>query len=398
MLPRSIQFNLFLILGLWFLPLPGAIGQIAYTRHLSDLRIKELQNLAIRLDHSIYKDKPPCEMYYEHVCNRNQPLFTIMGNLPSENELIDLLIDLQNDDQKCNAKQKMMDFFLSCNLVKSVDDCYRESFDYFRPVFGYIVANKHMNSHDHQNLIELLELFIQRAIRTENFKTHLFRYKLEMLKDRFKDPRFFFKMSVLDDDYKNVRIYRDAYDHNIKALEEFRKNNNGTYTRGIPKTILDWTMYMYQSRNKPMSYYMSTLNVHLWMMFYNSSARMEPRKYSNYADCLKLPPIINALEEARLMAAIYIKSFEHAWAEYREWITSSTVTQEIYDHENEILKRYKLDNKRLFFTLYAQNFCDFGKTIADNVFFLGLKQNQDFYNVYQCGYQTPKGVECTIPS
>ncbi|XP_055853439.1 uncharacterized protein LOC129917115 [Episyrphus balteatus] len=388
----SITYGLFV--GLWFISLQGVFGQIAYTRHLSDLRIKELQNLAIKLDHSIYKEKPPCEMYYEYVCNRNQPMFSIMGNLPCESELIDLLIDLQNDDQKFSAKRKLMDFFLSCNLVKSVDDCYRESFDYFRPVFGYIVANKHMDTHDHKNLMDLLERFIQRAKRTENFSGHLFRYKLESLKDRFKDPRIYFKMSDLDNEYKNVRIYRDGYEHNIKSLEDLRKSNNETYARGVPKTILDWTMYMYQSRNKPMSYYMSTLNVHLWMMFYNSSARMEPKKYSDIADCLKLPPIINALDEARLMAVIYIKSFQHAWAEYRDWITSTTVTQEIYDHENEILKRYKLDNKRLFFTLYAQNFCDFGREIAENVFFLGLKQNHDFYTVYSCGYQTLKGVEC----
>ncbi|XP_055902965.1 uncharacterized protein LOC129939114 [Eupeodes corollae] len=390
----SITFGLFF--GLLSIAPRGVLGQIAYTRHISNLRIKELMNLADRLDHSIYQEHPPCERYYEYVCNRNQPMFSIMGNLPSERELISLWRELQNDGdgQKFEAKNKMLSFHLSCCIVKSVDDCYRETFDYFRPVFGYIVAHKHMEMHDHQNLIDLLERFISRAKNTEHFGSHLFKFKMEALRERFKDPRVYFKTNDLDEEYKYVRIYNDGYDHNIKALEELRKSNNSTYMRGVPKTILDWTMYMYQSRNKPMSYYMSTLNVHLWMMFYNSSARMDPAKYGRIADCLKLPPVLNVLDEARLMAVIYIKSFQQAWAEYRDWIVSTPVTNEIYDHENEILKRYKLDNKRLFFTLYAQNFCDFGKEIAENVFFLGLKQNQDFYNVYSCGYQTPKGAEC----
>lgn len=206
------------------------------------------------------------------------------------------------------------------------------------------------------------------------------------------DFNFLFQIADLNKEYETVKMYPDTYEHNVRSLEELRKGNM-TYVNGVPRTILDWTMYIYQSRNKPMSYYYATLNVHLWMMFYNSTGRMEQKKYGEIADCLKLPPALNALDEARLLSVVYIKSFQNAWSEYREWITSTTVAQEIYDHENEILKRYKLDNKRLFFTLYAQNFCDFGRELAENVFFLGLKQNVDFYYVYSC-HQTLKGVEC----
>lgn len=54
-------------------------AQIAYSRYLSELRIQELHNMAIRLEHSIDMDKFVCESYFDYVCGRNRPLFSIMG-------------------------------------------------------------------------------------------------------------------------------------------------------------------------------------------------------------------------------------------------------------------------------------------------------------------------------
>lgn len=54
-------------------------AQVAYVRHLSELRIKDLEALAMRLQRSINPEKYACESYYDYVCSRNQPLFSIMG-------------------------------------------------------------------------------------------------------------------------------------------------------------------------------------------------------------------------------------------------------------------------------------------------------------------------------
>jgi len=55
--------------------------QVSYVRHLSELRIKELKDLAVRLQNSINPDKYACESYFDYVCSRNRPLFSIMGML-----------------------------------------------------------------------------------------------------------------------------------------------------------------------------------------------------------------------------------------------------------------------------------------------------------------------------
>lgn len=59
--------------------LGAAEAQIAYTGHLSELRIKELSELAMRMEHSINAQKYACDSYYDHVCSRNRPLFSVMG-------------------------------------------------------------------------------------------------------------------------------------------------------------------------------------------------------------------------------------------------------------------------------------------------------------------------------
>lgn len=54
-------------------------AQIPYRGHLSELRIKELNLLATRLELSINPEKYACDSYFDYVCSRNRPLFSIMG-------------------------------------------------------------------------------------------------------------------------------------------------------------------------------------------------------------------------------------------------------------------------------------------------------------------------------
>jgi len=53
--------------------------QVGYVRHLSELRIRELEKLSVRIQGSINTEKYACESYFDYVCSRNRPLFSIMG-------------------------------------------------------------------------------------------------------------------------------------------------------------------------------------------------------------------------------------------------------------------------------------------------------------------------------
>lgn len=306
------------------------------------------------------------------------------------------MTELQNDDSQFEAKQKLMDFFISCNTVKGLEDCYRESFEYFKPLFAYIITKNyiHSASQEHRNFLYILKEFVKKAEQTENFGRNPIRLKLSSLKDKFKTPQIYFRSGDLNYEYESLKMYRESYQHNVRNLEIFRKRNS-TYEYGIHGTILDWSLYVYQSRNKPMLYYYPTLNVHLWMSLFNTTERYyEPKRFAEIVECLKLPQFVNVLEEARILAVVYLKSFRNAFADYNEWMAASAENQETVDRENEILKQYKLNNKKIFYTLYAQNFCEFGKDLAENVFYLGLKHTQDFYLTYSCGYQAARNLRC----
>ncbi|EDW58464.1 uncharacterized protein [Drosophila virilis] len=384
---------LFAVLGVCL----GAVeAQIAYTGHLSELRIKELSHLAMRMEHSINSRKYACDSYYDHVCSRNRPLFSVMGHMPQSSDLIQLLTRLQNDPEQFEAKQKLIDFFISCNTLKSLQDCYRETFEYFKPLFGYIITKDLVegSSHELREFRELIQRFVERSKSVFGTDAHPLRNRLQTYKEKFASPKIYFYAGDLNREYAGLRIYRESYEHNLRNLEQHRKRNS-TYELGVQRTMLDWSLYLYQSRHKPMSYYYPTFTVHLYMTMFNISERQrDPTHFREEVECLKLPQYVNVLSEARLLAIIYLKSFRHTWQEYSDWIQSSTKHREIYDHENEILRQYQLSNKRLFFTLYAQNFCEFGKELAEHVFYLGLKENADFFNTYSCGYQTDTARSC----
>ncbi|KAH8310958.1 hypothetical protein KR044_003592, partial [Drosophila immigrans] len=371
-------------------------AQIAYRGHLSELRIKELNEMALRLEQSVNPEKYACDSFFDYVCSRNRPLFSIMGHVPPMADLIQLLTNLQNDPEQFEAKQKLIDFFISCNKYKSLQDCYRQTFEFFKPLFGYIITKDMVegSSHELHDFLDLLRRFLERTDAIFNRRQHPLRERLNIYKEKFRTPRIYFYTGDLNREYAPLRIYRESYEHNLRNLEQFRKRNS-TFELGVERTMLDWSLYLYQSRNKPMSYYYATFTVHLYMSVFNVTERERDMiRFREQVECLKLPQYVNVLDEARMLAVIYLKSFRQAWQDYSEWISVAVKHHEIYDQEDVVLKPHQLSNKRLFFTLYAQNFCEFGKELAEHVFYLGLKQNNDFVNVYMCGHQTETYSNC----
>ncbi|KAH8295032.1 hypothetical protein KR018_006278 [Drosophila ironensis] len=380
-----------LILSIW-----ARVGraQVAYVRHLSELRIKELEDIAFRLQQSINPEKYACESYFDYVCSRNRPLFSIMGHMLQMSELFQLLTTLQNDPEQFEAKQKVLDFFISCNSHHALEDCYRETFEYFKPIFGYIVSKNLLEGSPDElvDFLGLLDRFVLRVKR--DFGSHPIVSKLATYKEKFRSPRIYFHAGDLNREYRALRIYRESYEHNLRNLHQHQKRNS-TYELGVQRTMLDWSLFLFQSRNKPMSYYYATFTVHLYMTLLNSTERRRDfTRFREEVECLKLPPFVNVLDEARMLAIIYLKSFRNAWQDYTTWVVSVPHNQEIYDQENAVLQKFHLNNKRLFFTLFAQNFCEFGKDLAEHVFYLGLNQIPDFHNIYSCGFQLENPMDC----
>lgn len=59
--------------------LPTMLSLDTYDQQLSEQRIQELHNMAIRLIHSIDMNKHACDGYFDYVCGRSRPLFTVLG-------------------------------------------------------------------------------------------------------------------------------------------------------------------------------------------------------------------------------------------------------------------------------------------------------------------------------
>ncbi|XP_067626395.1 uncharacterized protein [Eurosta solidaginis] len=395
--------NFFAVVGLITLCAP--VGGQEFTalnayKYINKARQKQLESLAVRIHASLNPNRMPCESFFDYACSLNNPPFSILGNMPDFKDLMKLLTDLQQDQEQFEAKQKMMDFFISCNSKKALEDCYRETFEYFKPLFGYIINKNYVvaNSQEHSHFIQLLESFLYKASQTHNFRHHPIPYRLQTLKDKFKQPHIYFHTHALSREYEALRIYRESYKHNVRNLELHRRQNS-TYEIGVERTMLDWTLYLFQSRNMPMSYYYATLNVHLWMTLYNTTERdREPKRVHELAECLKLPPYVHVLDEARVLAVVYLKAFQNAWIDYSDWIKPDRPSgnNDIYDSENRMLFPYNLDNKKIFFILYAQNFCEFGKELAENIFYLGMKQNRDFADSYDCVYPQEPRMSCGV--
>lgn len=375
---------------------------------LTNDSVRELERLGEEISHvahiSLNKTKYPCNSYYDYICGEHILINSVLGSMPRINDLVIILNALKHDERSFKSKNKLIDFFNSCTRVKSVDDCHVEAFENFRPLYGYIISRKFLNDNDKKPLIDVLNLFIKRAKLEGHFSNHQNLKKLDSLLGNLERPANVFSTTRLDLTYLNLTVFPSSYTHNVRNLEKYnRLYRNKSDFETYWKSLLDFTIYLYQSRNKPRSYYYPTLNTHLWMTLFNSTIRNhEGRSYSDLADCFKLPSYLNVLEEARSLAVIYYKSFKFAWEEYTEWFNNGysvlygATAQEIYDKENQILERYQLSNKHLFFIFYAQNFCFFGKEMAENIFYQGLKQSIDFNNIYQCsvGHTMNPPVKC----
>ncbi|KAL5284613.1 hypothetical protein ACFFRR_006740 [Megaselia abdita] len=375
---------------------------------LSNDSISELKRLGEEIRHvvniSTNKTNYPCDSYYDYICGEHILINSVLGSMPRINDLVIILNALKYDDRSFDSKQKLINFFNSCSKVKSVDDCHVESFENFRPLYGYIISRKFLSQADVSPLIDVLESFIKRAKLEGYFSNHQNLGKLANLANNLRKPANLFSTTTLDNIYTKLQIFPSSYNHNIKNLEKYnRLYKNQSAFENYWKSALDFTIYLYQSRNKPRSYFYPTLNAHLWMTLFNNTVRYhEGRTYKDLADCFKLPSHLNNLEEARNLAVIYYKSFKFAWEEYQEWFNNgfSVVygarATDIYDRENQILERYHLSNKHLFFIFYAQNFCFFGKDMAENIFYQGLKQSIDFNTIYLCsvGHTMNPTVKC----
>lgn len=373
---------------------------------LSNDSIRELERLGEEIRHvtqiSLNKTRYPCNSYYDYVCGERILINSVLGSMPRINDLVLILNALKYDDRSFDAKNKLINFFDSCAKVKSVDDCHVEAFENFRPVYGYIISRKFLNDNDKKPLIDVLNMFIKRAkgevnIANDNLK------KLDSLVGNLQRPANVFSSLRLDLTYTNLTIFQSSYSHNVRNLETYNRlyrsrSDFETYW----KSVLDFTIYLYQSRNKPRSYFYPTLNVHLWMTLFNNTRYYEERYYTSLSDCFKLPSYFNVLDEAKNLAAIYYYSFKKAWEEYIEWFNNGYSVMygakalDVFAKEDQILERYNLSNKHLFFFFYAQNFCYFGKEMAENIFLQGLKHSIDFNDIYQCrvGQTMNPAIKC----
>lgn len=364
---------------------------------LSNESIWELERIGEEIkyvtDKSVNKTRYPCNSYYDYICGSKMLFNSILGSMPRINDIVLTFNSLRNDNVNFDSKDKLIRFFDSCAKVKNVDDCYVESFENFRPLFGYIISRKFVNTADIRVLRDVLDHFVRRAKQEGYFTNHQNLKSLQILNQNIEYPAKFFYTLKLDTTYRNLTIH-PSYRHNVINLEEYNRlyRNSSDYETHW-KSVLDFTIYLYQSRNKPRSYYYPTLNVHLWMTLFNNTVRYhDGRTYNDLANCFKLPKFLDVLEEARYLAVIYFKAFKFAWDEYAEWFNDRHDTsnyhharaRDIFDKENEILGRFGLNNKYLFFIFYAQNFCYFGKDLAENIFYQGLKHNIEFISIYQC--------------
>lgn len=303
----------------------------------------------------------PCDSYYNYVCGERYYLHTLMMEIPKIDDLVALMNAIERDVPEGfrPLSAKVVNFYLSCGKIKSVDDCHRECFNYFRPIYAYIIAQKFSSEINTYVLGEMLDKFLEEA--RESVVNHANIRKTRRIRNQLLDLNINFSLEQINNTFKGLEMYRGNYKHNLKELEEFMERPV------VNKNLVDFILFLYESRNMPISYTYATMNVHLWMSLFNSTDRQTHFNIS----CFQMPSYLIQIDEARVMANVYYHSFLKAWDQYYDY--SRNYGKDVVAEENVILKDFDLDNDELFLIFYAQNFCQFGKEIADNVFYQGVK-------------------------
>lgn len=309
------------------------------------------------------ENRHPCDSYYDYACGSRFYLHTVMATMPTLDDLVVLMNAIERDVSESfkSLSSKVVNFYLSCGKIKSVDECHRESFEYFRPIYAYIVAMKFSHKIDTYFLVNMLDTFVSDVGR---FVNHGNTNKLRVLREQLLTLDLYFSIENINNTFEGLEMYRGNYEKNVEALIKFQERSQWKL-----KNLVDFTLFLYESRNMPISYTFSTLNVHLWMSVFNSTDRQR----DNNVRCFALPPYLMRISEARVMAYVYYHSFAKAWNQYSTYSRGDGKYQ--FDDENIILQNYNLTNDDLFLFFYAQNFCQFGKEIADNVFYHGIKHH-----------------------
>lgn len=316
---------------------------------------------------SYEKKRDPCDSFHDYVCEEGYYLHTVMMTTPKLDDLVALMNAIERDVPEGfkTLSSKAVNFFLSCGKVKSVDECHRESFEFFRPIYAYVIALKLSNKINRHDFVNMLEHFLTEASRLVN---HGNIRKLRAIREQLLALSTHFSIENIDDTFKDLEMFAGNYEHNLRAIEKFQAENPRPWKHN---NLVDFTLFLYESRNMPVSYFYATMNVHLWMSVFNSTDR--ERNFD--ASCFLMPQYLKKIDELRVMTFVYYHSFLKSWKQYVEY--SMKEGKDIVAEENVHLKDFNIDNDKLFFIFYGQNFCQFGKEIADNVFYQAIKHRLD---------------------
>ncbi|KAL5284624.1 hypothetical protein ACFFRR_006749 [Megaselia abdita] len=306
----------------------------------------------------------PCDSFFNYVCGEGYYLHSVMATIPKLEDLVVLMNAIERDvpDGFQTLSSKVVNFFLSCGKVKSVDECHRESFEYFRSIYAYIIAQKFSNKINTYDFGKMLDSFLMKASFLRN---HPNIKKIGRIRDQIFNLHLHFDRGIIEETFQGLVMFKGNYEHNLKALE-----TNATQrekSREKYNNLVDFTLYLYEGRNMPISYMYSTMTVHLWMSLFNSTDRLKDINTT----CFLMPSYLARIEELKIMAYVYYHSFSKALEQYSEY--SENEGKQLIADEDAILKEFNTNNEELFSIFYGQNFCQFGKEIADNVFYQGVK-------------------------
>lgn len=346
---------------------------------LTHSRIQALKSLAQdvwQLNRTSFQEnRLPCNSFYDYVCGGNFHVHSILGSPPKLEDLVKLYnyIERYPETGLEDISASFVNFFISCSKLKSVDECYLESFEYFKPMYAQVISKNFLDQNYLYLFDDIFAKFLNDTKSMKNDKLNSMIYHLDYIRYKILSLNIvYLPKEDINKTYSELTMFRGNYNHNLKILENFLKHPK------MNQSLFDFIIYLYKQQDMPRSYIFSTLNVHLWMSVFNLT-----KTSSNSYGCFEMPSYITNIKEARIFADIYYKSFLKSWNEYEYY---SIYSENILKYEeDQILKEKNVTNDELFFVFYGQNFCHFGKEIAENVFYQGLRQDRNhFHKIYHC--------------